>query len=543
MSKNAKSWLADSSQKRVAIYLRVSTMEQSRESGGFWIDTQERMLRSYIDANIDNGWITSDDLIYIDEGFSGASEVSERPALSRLKVDVIAWKIDVLLCWKIDRLFRKTTFLLDFIEFIRKRGVNFVSKNENIDLSSHTGKLVLTLIWAIAEMEREVIAERTHEGKISKAMQGYMVYGKYVPYGYMKLWDGKGYRLALHPEDSKIVKEIFDMYAYDGKSSGEIARILTNRNIGTNIDRMIEEGSETKTKRHGWLFRQSSVVRILKNETYTWNYVCNKTKLSKNEDWKLIQLPKDESEWIRIPCDSIVDINTFKKAQEVLSQGQTLHGHGKIHYFTWLIRCTECGHVFSYYMSHKKTGQYRCAGKKKDKIALSNLCTNRDISEMKLMEKVWPHIELFLRNPGELISKYEATLQNGVEKEREDNSRRELAEIESSIAKKRQELKEALRKELSNQDNATLYHEIMNDIGLEVQALEKHREKLSKDISAFDRHDESVRVVMEQSKALSGKIETLNDEDKAILIRQLVHKIYISKTKINIKYRFEKYPE
>lgn len=41
------------------------------------------------------------------------------------------------------------------------------------------------------------------------------------------------------------------MYAYDGKSSGEIARILTNRNIGTNIDRMIEEGSETKTKRHG----------------------------------------------------------------------------------------------------------------------------------------------------------------------------------------------------------------------------------------------------------------------------------------------------
>ena len=97
--------------------------------------------------------------------------MSERPALSRLKMDILAGKIDTLLVWKIDRLFRKTSYLLEFIEFLKQHNINFVSKNENIDLSSHTGKLVLTLLGAISEMERAVITERTSEGKISKSMQ------------------------------------------------------------------------------------------------------------------------------------------------------------------------------------------------------------------------------------------------------------------------------------------------------------------------------------------------------------------------------------
>ena len=110
------------------------------------------------------------------------TEVHERPALSRLKSDILDKKIDILLVWKIDRLFRKTSYLLEFIEFLKSKNINFVSKNEHIDLSSPTGKLVLTLLGAISEMEREVITERTHEGKLSKALQGYFVYGRNAPY-------------------------------------------------------------------------------------------------------------------------------------------------------------------------------------------------------------------------------------------------------------------------------------------------------------------------------------------------------------------------
>jgi DNA invertase Pin-like site-specific DNA recombinase len=90
--------------------------------------------------------MTNDGLIYRDEGISGATEVPERPELSRLKKDILDGKINVLLVWKIDRLFRKTAYLLEFIEFLKQHEINFVSKNENIDLSSPTGKLVLTLL-------------------------------------------------------------------------------------------------------------------------------------------------------------------------------------------------------------------------------------------------------------------------------------------------------------------------------------------------------------------------------------------------------------
>ena len=161
-------------QLRVARYLRVSTTEQVQD--GFGLDTQERLLSAYVQANSDQGWITSEDLLYIDEGISGATQVSERPALSKLRTDLLEGKFEVLLVVKIDRLFRKTSYLLEFIEFLREHGINFVSKNESIDLSSHTGKIVLTLLGAIIEMEREVIAERTSEGKISKALQGYVVF-------------------------------------------------------------------------------------------------------------------------------------------------------------------------------------------------------------------------------------------------------------------------------------------------------------------------------------------------------------------------------
>lgn len=109
-----------SSQKiqRVALYMRVSTTEQVNEWYG--LDSQNRILRAYVESNEDQGWATSDNLAYTDEWISWASDVSERPALSRLKKDILDGKVDVLLVWKIDRLFRKTSYLLEFIEFLKK---------------------------------------------------------------------------------------------------------------------------------------------------------------------------------------------------------------------------------------------------------------------------------------------------------------------------------------------------------------------------------------------------------------------------------------
>ena len=80
-------------------------------------------------------------------------------------------------------------------------------------------------------MEREVIKERTSEGKYSKSLQGFLVYGRPC-FGYKTVnEDGRGNKLAIHEEEAKIIREIYDMYVIEDKSTSEIARILTARGI------------------------------------------------------------------------------------------------------------------------------------------------------------------------------------------------------------------------------------------------------------------------------------------------------------------------
>lgn len=116
--------------KKVAIYLRASTQEKVTE--WFWLDLQENTLKLFVEANKNEGWELWKDLIYKDEWVSGDSRIEERPALMRLKKDIIDWKVDIVLIFKIDRLFRNESYLWEFMEFLKKYDVSLISKNEKI---------------------------------------------------------------------------------------------------------------------------------------------------------------------------------------------------------------------------------------------------------------------------------------------------------------------------------------------------------------------------------------------------------------------------
>lgn len=264
-------------------------------------------------------------------------------------------------------------------------------------------------------MERDVIAERTSEGKISKALQGYLVYGKFIPYGYSKEHDGRGNRMVVNPEEAKIVKEIFELFIKEGKGTGEIASILTARGIGTNIDQKIESGEAVRGKLHKGLFRQTSLVRTLRNTAYVGEYVCNRNEHEKRKDehgvYRVYKTEKPESEWIRISCEPIIDRKLFERAQELLDNSKVIRrNRGENHIFTGLVKCAECGRTFNHYASSKGTSNYRCGGKRREKV--SKLCENRDISEEKLISFVWPKIELAIRNQKEFLKAYENSLRD-----------------------------------------------------------------------------------------------------------------------------------
>ncbi len=138
------------SEPRVALYARVSTMDQNSE-------TQLRELREHAERR---GWTLQGE--YVDHGVSGAR--SSRPQLDAMMADARRRKFDVVLVWRFDRFARSTTHLLSALDEFRKVGINFVSLHEAVDTSSALGQMVFTICAAVAELERNIIRERVIAG-------------------------------------------------------------------------------------------------------------------------------------------------------------------------------------------------------------------------------------------------------------------------------------------------------------------------------------------------------------------------------------------
>jgi DNA invertase Pin-like site-specific DNA recombinase len=134
---------------RVGLYVRVSTNEQNTEG-------QETELKEYAKRR---GWEVAK--IYRDM-MSGVK--NSRPALDELMADARRGKLGVVLVWRFDRFARSVSHLLSALEEFRALGVEFVSVREQIDTSTPTGKMVFTVLGAVAELERSLIGERVRMG-------------------------------------------------------------------------------------------------------------------------------------------------------------------------------------------------------------------------------------------------------------------------------------------------------------------------------------------------------------------------------------------
>ena len=134
---------------RAALYARVSTAEQHPEN-------QLEELRRYIERR---GWTA---VPYIDHGVSGAKD--SRPALNELLAHARRRKIDVVVCWRLDRLGRNLKHLITVLDELQSLGVAFVSLGEGIDATTPAGKLQMHILGAIAEFERGRIVERVKAG-------------------------------------------------------------------------------------------------------------------------------------------------------------------------------------------------------------------------------------------------------------------------------------------------------------------------------------------------------------------------------------------
>lgn len=118
---------------------------------------QLRELREYCQRR---GWEVVRE--YVDVGISGSKE--KRPELDRLLADAHRRKLDAVIVWRFDRFARSVSHLLRALENFRSLGIEFVSLSEQVDTSTPTGKMVFTVLGAVAELERSLIVERVRAG-------------------------------------------------------------------------------------------------------------------------------------------------------------------------------------------------------------------------------------------------------------------------------------------------------------------------------------------------------------------------------------------
>ncbi len=148
---------------RVAIYARVSTTNHGQDVG-----LQTRELRQFAEAR---GWQVAGE--YIDAGVSGAKD--SRPELNRLMADAHKRRFDVVCVWRFDRFARSVSHLLRALETFKALGIDFVSFSEQMDTSTPAGKMVFTVLGAVAELERSLIVERVRAGLRNARAKGKML--------------------------------------------------------------------------------------------------------------------------------------------------------------------------------------------------------------------------------------------------------------------------------------------------------------------------------------------------------------------------------
>jgi len=137
---------------RAAIYARVSTTGHGQDPM-----LQIRELREYCARR---GWEVAGE--YVDQGISGTRE--RRPELDRLQADAHRRRFDVVAVWKFDRFARSVSHLLRALEQFQAQGIQFVSLSEQLDTSTPAGRMVFTVLGAVAELERSLIVERVKAG-------------------------------------------------------------------------------------------------------------------------------------------------------------------------------------------------------------------------------------------------------------------------------------------------------------------------------------------------------------------------------------------
>lgn len=315
--------------KKVYIYTRVST---SMQVDGYSLDAQKEKIRKYAEA-FDYDVVGE----YEDAGKSGKS-IEGRAEFRKMLEDIETCKdgVSYVMVFKLSRFGRNAADVLNSLQLMQDYGVNLICVEDGIDSSKDAGKLMISVLSAVAEIERENILVQTMEGRKQKAREGKWN-GGFAPYGY-KLVNGE---LQIAEDEAEAVRIIFDRYVNTSMGCNGVAKYLQ------------QQGIQKKERQNGKnpFFAASLVKQIIKNPVY-----CGKIAFGRRSNQK-VQGTRDkyhiveQSDYLIADGihEAIVGEDLWQKAQDKLAAQAKKYEHvnkgkdEKIHLLSGILKCPICG--------------------------------------------------------------------------------------------------------------------------------------------------------------------------------------------------------
>lgn len=505
--------------RRTVAYIRVSTDDQANDGNS--LSDQERQTRAQAIAR---DWPEVAE-VYSDPGVSGATR--NRPSLNRLLADAKAGMVGRVIVTKLDRMSRRAADLLAIEDELDQCGVERLYIKDGIDTTTPVGRLLRTVLAAVAELERDMILERTSAGRVEAVRRGDVWRPRGVlGYTYLPVDKAAGLkgRVEIDPDTSPLVQRIFR----------DVASGVPLRTVAARLN---AEGVPPTAG--GAMWRHNAVQRIIQNPIYMGQAAYGRLHRVKMPGGKTALRANDPAKVQYVSVPALVTDDLARAAQEQMTRNRVMATRNATRDYLLgggLIRCGALlpnGSVCQSVMhgeSHRGT-LYRCnhqaaEGQRRHSIPVDALDA-----------AVWDALQRLLLNPETVLADVEAAASDGDARKREASA--DLARLERTLTDVETQRGRLLDLYLAGHLDQASYSAKAADLDARRVALhEQHKD-------ARTRVEDGAAMALPTTDAralcalLAPRLEGLTFAQRRHLVRLLVDSIVATREVVEIEGAFE----
>lgn len=503
---------------KTAIYLRKSRADleaEQRGEGETLAKHRTALLKVAKEKNLN--------IIALHEEIVSGESLVHRPEMLKLLQDVEDKKYDAVLCMDMDRLGRggmKEQGII--LETFKRSNTKIVTPRKMYDLNDEWDEEYSEFEAFMARKELKIITRRMQRGRIASVESGNYL-GTTPPYGYLikELKDGR--TLEPHPDQSKIVKLIFEWYTHDDPEIRIGASMIANK-----INAL---GHKTAT---GKTWGNWTVLGIIKNPVYSGKVTWKKKEIKKSITPGKVKdtRTRDENEWIIVDGkhDAIISEELFEKAQSILKGRYHVPyqlTNGVRSALAGIIKCAKCGASMVYRPYTTQKPALKCY----NQTRCHNKSSNYELVERRILEGIAEWLEVYKAN-FEMNSPQEETSemkQINVYRQMLKNLEKELAETE----KQKENLFDFLERKIYTEE---VFLSRSKTLAEKTEKLQQDIDTIKKGIdSELQREEAQDSIIPQVERVLDLYTKTDDPKKKNSLLKSVLEKAVYNKEKHQYK--------